>query len=204
MWHQDMRSAYSSWRAPQQMLRTHRSLKAYCATLWWRRLVFFPCNGAPVECNWQEKTEVLGKKPVPVPLCPPQIPHGPTRDRTWASAMRGRVLTAWAMARPFNWLTMKAEVCKWHVCVELINTVAYYKTELQHSRVFIQFVVSNNDRPRSAVQWRYDVMTRQQVNQRHRSNLHRLLSLSCPDLQIKLKIFCPVLGYVNSFFICKP
>jgi hypothetical protein len=24
------------WRAPQQMLRTHRSLKAYCATLWWR------------------------------------------------------------------------------------------------------------------------------------------------------------------------
>jgi hypothetical protein len=24
------------WRAPQQMLRTHRSLKAYCTTLWWR------------------------------------------------------------------------------------------------------------------------------------------------------------------------
>jgi hypothetical protein len=28
------------WRAPQQMLRTHRSLEAYCATLWWRWLVF--------------------------------------------------------------------------------------------------------------------------------------------------------------------
>jgi hypothetical protein len=24
------------WRASQQKLRTHRSLKAYCATLWWR------------------------------------------------------------------------------------------------------------------------------------------------------------------------
>jgi hypothetical protein len=24
------------WRAPQQKLRTHRSLEAYCATLWWR------------------------------------------------------------------------------------------------------------------------------------------------------------------------
>jgi hypothetical protein len=24
------------------------------------------------------KTEVLGEKPVPVPLYPPQIPHGPT------------------------------------------------------------------------------------------------------------------------------
>jgi hypothetical protein len=39
-----------------------RSLEAYCATLWWRRLVFFlfSCNGAPVEWNWQSKTEVLG------------------------------------------------------------------------------------------------------------------------------------------------
>jgi hypothetical protein len=31
-----------------------------------------------------------------MPLCPPQIPHGPTR----ASAVRGRRLTAWAMERP--------------------------------------------------------------------------------------------------------
>jgi hypothetical protein len=31
------------------MLRTHRSLQAYCATF------VFPCNGAP---NWQGKTEV--------------------------------------------------------------------------------------------------------------------------------------------------
>ena len=48
----------------------------------------------------QGKTEVLGEKPVPVPLCPPQIPHGLARDRTGASAVRGRRLTAWAMARP--------------------------------------------------------------------------------------------------------
>jgi hypothetical protein len=55
------------WRAPQQMLRTHRSLEAYCATLWWRWLVFFvfPCNGAPVEWNWQGKTDVLGEKTCP-------------------------------------------------------------------------------------------------------------------------------------------
>jgi hypothetical protein len=39
----------------------------------------FPSNRAPVECNWQGKTEVLGEKPVPVSLCPPQIPHGLTR-----------------------------------------------------------------------------------------------------------------------------
>jgi hypothetical protein len=45
-------------RASQQMLRTHRSLEAYCATLWWRWFNFFfvfPCNGAPVEWNWRGK-----------------------------------------------------------------------------------------------------------------------------------------------------
>jgi hypothetical protein len=53
-----------------------------------------------VEWNWQGKTEVLREKPVPVPLFPPQIKHGLTRDQTRASAVRGRQLTAWAMARP--------------------------------------------------------------------------------------------------------
>jgi hypothetical protein len=63
------------------------------------RVCPFPSNGPPVEWNWQGKTEVLGEKPVPV-LCPPQTPHGLTRDRTRASAVGGRRLTAWAMARP--------------------------------------------------------------------------------------------------------
>jgi hypothetical protein len=31
---------------------------------------------AMVEWHWQGKTEVLAEKPVPVPLCAPQIPHG--------------------------------------------------------------------------------------------------------------------------------
>jgi hypothetical protein len=90
---------FSLWcRAPQQMLRTHRSLEASCAIMWW--WLVFSSNGAPVEWNWQGKTEVLGEKPVPVPLCPPQFPHGLTRHRTRASAVRGRRLTAWAMTRP--------------------------------------------------------------------------------------------------------
>jgi hypothetical protein len=66
-----------------------------------KMIIFFvlPCNGASVEWNWQVKTEVLGEKPVPVPLCPPQIPYGLTRNGSRASAVRGRRLTAWAMAR---------------------------------------------------------------------------------------------------------
>jgi hypothetical protein len=49
---------------------------------------YFPSNGAPAEWNWQVKTEILGEKPVPVPLCPPQIPHGSTWDRTRAVITR--------------------------------------------------------------------------------------------------------------------
>jgi hypothetical protein len=76
----------------------------------------FPSNGAPVEWNWQGKTEVLGEKPVTVPLCPPQIPHGLTRDRTWASAVGGRRQTAWAMARPHFSLN----------CMSAFNSVTDY------------------------------------------------------------------------------
>jgi hypothetical protein len=61
---------------------------------------FYPFNGVAVEWNWQGKTEVLEEKPAPVPLCPPQITHGLTGDQTRASAVRGRRLTAWAIARP--------------------------------------------------------------------------------------------------------
>jgi hypothetical protein len=51
-----------------------------------------------MEQRWNEidrgKPKYSGGKPVPMSLCPPQIPHGLTRDRTLASAVRGRRLTA--------------------------------------------------------------------------------------------------------------
>jgi hypothetical protein len=76
------------WSAPQQMLRTHRSLEGLLCNpvMKMKFFLLFHFNGAPVEWNWQGKTEVLKGKPVPVPPCPPQIPHGPTWDRTRASA----------------------------------------------------------------------------------------------------------------------
>jgi hypothetical protein len=55
-----------------------------------------------LEWYWQGKTEYLGEKPVPEPLCPPQIPHGLKQARTRASEVRGRRITARAMARPFT------------------------------------------------------------------------------------------------------
>jgi hypothetical protein len=40
------------------------------------------------------------RKPAPVPLCPPQIPHDLIWDWTRAAAVESQRLTAWAMARP--------------------------------------------------------------------------------------------------------
>jgi hypothetical protein len=40
------------------------------------------------------------RKPAPVPLCPPQIPHDLTWARTRAAVVGNRRLIAWAMARP--------------------------------------------------------------------------------------------------------
>jgi hypothetical protein len=61
-------------------------------------MIIIFCPFPIMEHRWNE---IDRRKPVPVPLCPRQIPHGLTRDRTRASAVRGRRLTAWAMARPY-------------------------------------------------------------------------------------------------------
>lgn len=56
--------------------------------------------------HWQRKAEEPGDKPVPRLLCPQHISHGLTRAWTRTSAVRGKWLTAWAMARPPQmWLT---------------------------------------------------------------------------------------------------
>jgi hypothetical protein len=47
-----------------------------------------------IDHQWNEsdkgKPKYSEEKPVPVPLCPPKIPHGLTLDRTRASAVGGR------------------------------------------------------------------------------------------------------------------
>jgi hypothetical protein len=59
------------------------------------------------------------RKPVPVPLCPPQIPHDLTWAGTRATAVWKRRLTDWAMARPHFivtqrypiWINSGARIC---------------------------------------------------------------------------------------------
>jgi hypothetical protein len=47
-----------------------------------------------VELRFAGETEVLEGKPVPAPLCPPQIPLDQTRDRTRAAAVGSQRLNA--------------------------------------------------------------------------------------------------------------
>jgi hypothetical protein len=57
------------------------------------------------------KTEDLGGKPVPVPLCPPKNSHGMTRAQTRTSCVRGRRLAAPAVVRCGPYLLIGLFAC---------------------------------------------------------------------------------------------
>jgi hypothetical protein len=89
---------------------------------WWVTVMsqhffsFVPWSGASWYClaycagpgrvwtnSWDENRRghrSARREPVPVPLCPPQIPRHLMWARTSAAAAEGQHLTAWAMTRP--------------------------------------------------------------------------------------------------------
>jgi hypothetical protein len=69
--------------------------RAYCSSSRW-----YMGMESMVEWYWQGKPKNSEKKLVPVPPCPPEIPHGMIRKRNRASAVTRLRLTAWDMARP--------------------------------------------------------------------------------------------------------
>jgi hypothetical protein len=83
---------------------------------------------ATVEWYWQGKTEELEERPVPVALCPPQIPHGLTRARTRDSAVRGRRLTPWAIRPAFRKLTRTKTMFHTQYSVRCLHLYLCYAT----------------------------------------------------------------------------
>jgi hypothetical protein len=78
------RKSTALWKAPPIRLLV-LLIRATCRWKWvWRINEVILTQG---------KTGVLGEKPVPVPLCPLQISHALTWNRTRASAVEGRRLT---------------------------------------------------------------------------------------------------------------
>jgi hypothetical protein len=74
-----------------------------------------PIVPAPDDCDDGEIGGMIGKgnrstrrKPSPMPLCPPQIPHA-VRSWTRAAAVGSQRLTAWATTRP-NWIHLLTDV----------------------------------------------------------------------------------------------
>jgi hypothetical protein len=62
------------------------------------------------------------RKSTTMPLCPPQIPHYLTWDRTPTAAVESRRLTAWAMARPHYKLCWILSAMMWHTAKPLLCT----------------------------------------------------------------------------------
>jgi hypothetical protein len=64
------------------------------------------------------------RKPVPAPLCPPQIPLDKTRDRTRAAAVWNQRLTAWAMARPLPTVSERnTKFLEWFLCLKIESRI---------------------------------------------------------------------------------
>jgi hypothetical protein len=72
------------------------------------------------------------RKPASVSLCPPQIPHDLTWDRTRGAAVASQQLTAWAMARPLS-------TCYTHVQKPLFCSLANPKGEGRSSEMEVIF-----------------------------------------------------------------
>jgi hypothetical protein len=83
------------------------------------------------EPQWNDDTDWRNernrRKPVPVPLNPPQIPHWVTRARTPAFEVRGRRLTALAMGRP--WVLVQSGLL-FAVTNNIVIVFNYYVTSV--------------------------------------------------------------------------
>jgi hypothetical protein len=118
------------------MLRTHRSLEAYCVTLWWWWFVsvIFPCNGAPVEWNWQGENRSTWGKTCPNaslsitnPTCTgPGSNPGPHVDRPATNCLSHGLVT---------WCSFCRDVSKEHA-VSIVRVKDISRRWMQHGITF--------------------------------------------------------------------
>jgi hypothetical protein len=88
------KESFNSWRGKYFDVEWDRVHLAH----WLLDLLYLPqMMSVEQSVEWVTgETEVLGEKPAPVPLCPPQSPH----DLTSATVAGSQWLTTWAMAQP--------------------------------------------------------------------------------------------------------
>jgi hypothetical protein len=127
------------------------------------------------------------RKPVPAPLCPPQIPHDPTRARTRAVAVGSQRLTAWAMARPrplYSLAVSMENVCCWRVSME--NGCCL--------RVSMEIVccLRSNDLVSKSLQFpfAYPWLVFKNRISAETPTWHSILEVCCPNLNQKSRLLC--------------
>jgi hypothetical protein len=104
--------------------------------------LIYECR-ATVEWYWQGKTEVLGEKPVIVSIRPPQILCRLAWAQTGASVVRGRQLTARAMAWPWSWISFFRKILQTNMVDNRRNlfptTLQEHEmwTDTVHTRTFL-------------------------------------------------------------------
>jgi hypothetical protein len=62
--------------------------------------------------NWQGKLKYSERKPAPVPLCPPQIPHDLIWNQTRATPVGSQQLTTWRVAQPLEHVRLSIRFCR--------------------------------------------------------------------------------------------
>jgi hypothetical protein len=73
---------------------------AYCTNPEWKMMSV----EQSVEWKIGRRNRSTRRKPAPMPLCPTQIPHKLTWDRTQSAAVVSQRLTAGTISRPVSWL----------------------------------------------------------------------------------------------------
>jgi hypothetical protein len=95
------------------------------------------------ECGAVGGMRIGRKKPAPVSLCPPQIPHDRTWARTWATTVESQWLTAWAMAQPTSYVHVSLTIAKVHLSI--FSTLSLPNGMLQKNWLAIFPVLSHQE-----------------------------------------------------------
>jgi hypothetical protein len=96
-----------------QLKRTHYACYLMIlpiATVRERRSALNELVCSTVAWYWQGKAEILEENPVPLPICPPQIPHERGEVRTRARGER-LALILWVIERPPSFQLRHSEAC---------------------------------------------------------------------------------------------
>jgi len=95
------------------------------------------CNGT----DWG-KPKYPEKKPVPVPLCTPQIPHGLAWVWTWTCVVTGQQLTAWAIVCTTFKLCYFCSFLKCtHVTLSCFLLICFPRIDLQILSIFLFLIL---------------------------------------------------------------